>query len=253
MTGTKKAASARVAGKHGFSLIRDEKFRELYSLLLACRILNQRASRNCAHEQWDGCEAVTAAVVACLQTGDTIPATPRGLAAHYLLTHSLVCESAAISDATAHLAAATGDALRHKLEKRGNIAVAFAAADETESMRTIFATAMQQSLPVLYVLDDDVRVEEACGAIPVMRLDAADTVAAYRVAYESITRAREGGGPTIIQCVAWRGDKAQDAVVRLEQYLAGKKLFRSDWKQRLEAKHCAALDRAAQAAGLRLR
>ena len=65
---------------------------------------------------------------------------------------------------------------------------------------------------------------------PVITVDAHDIVAIYRVAQESIARARDGG-PTLIVCVpcATEGSLA-NALTNMERYLAGKKLFEASWK-----------------------
>lgn len=84
-----------------------------------------------------------------------------------------------------------------------------------------------------------------------IRVDGCDAVAVYRVAHESSVRAREGGGPTIMECTTWPVDRApQDPLVHLERYLTGKKLFRQDWKRRLEKRYSKALDEALRKADL---
>lgn len=251
MTGIKTTQSARVAGKNGFSLISDEKFRELYAALLQCRMLDERLRTNTGYERWVGREAGSAGVAACLHSGDSVASTPRGLLASYLLNASLPPAGKTATTTTGQLAAATGDALRHKLEKHGNIAVVFACADDPDHACEVFATADRHSLPILYVLEGGSTLTEICGDLPVIRVDGCDAVAVYRVAHESIMRAREGGGPTIMECAAWpNGSEPQDPLARLEHYLAGKKLFRQDWKQRLEKKYHQTLDKAVTNAAL---
>jgi Dehydrogenase E1 component len=250
MTGIKTTQAARVAGKNGFSLISDEKFRELYSALLQCKMLDSRLRAGKSYERWAGREACTAGVIACLRSGDSVTLTSRGLLAGYLQNDSLMPTRGMTSSSTAPLAAATGDALRHRLEKLGNVAVIFAGAGDPDRMREIFAIAAGQSLPVLYVLESGAPLEEICGSLPVIRVDGSDAVAVYRVAHESISRAREGGGPTIIECALWPGeDRAQDSLAKLERCLSGKKLFRQDWKLRLEKKYGKILDEAVKASG----
>jgi TPP-dependent pyruvate/acetoin dehydrogenase alpha subunit len=247
-TGTKAAQAARVAGKNGFSLISDEKFRELYAALLQCRMLDQRLRTGRGYERWIGREACTAGVIACLRSGDSVTPSPRGLLAGYLQGGSLMLARARASAVSAHLAAATGDGLRHKLERQGNAAVVFAGVGDPDRMREIFAAAAYSSLPVLYVLENGQPLAEICEGLPVIRVDSADAVAVYRVAHESITRAREGGGPTIIECAVWQDKGAtQDSLARLEHYLSGKKLFRQNWKLRLEKKYGKVLDEAVKA------
>jgi len=81
----------------------------------------------------------------------------------------------------------------------------------------------------------------ACG-FPVIPVDAHDVVAIYRVAHESIHKARHGGGPTLIEATAFRApasrgaanarSKLPDAIGKMEDYLITKGLFSPGWKQK---------------------
>jgi acetoin:2,6-dichlorophenolindophenol oxidoreductase subunit alpha len=79
---------------------------------------------------------------------------------------------------------------------------------------------------------------------PVIPVDAHDAVAMYRVAQESIHKARYGGGPTVIEATTFRRPErsrpanspdlhATDAVARMEDYLTGKGIFSLAWKRGL--------------------
>lgn len=241
MTRNESAESARVAGKKGFSLITDEKFRELYALLLQCKMLDERLRPGPKYERWPGREAAAAGVAACLRRGDSVTPTPRGVLAGYLQYGSLAAPAAGVP--VSHLAAATGDALRHKLEKLDHVAVVYTTMGEPDRAGEIFATAAKLALPTLYVIEGKSPAAGSHAAIPVIRVDGSDAVAVYRVAYESITRAREGGGPTIMECAAWPLDvEPADPLLKLERYLTGKRLFRKDWKKRLEQRFGKSLD-----------
>src|SRR6185437_900121 len=230
MTGKQTKQSPALAGKRGFSLISDEKFRQLYAALLQCEMLDQRLRAVQGYQPWTGREAASAAVSACLRRGDSITPTPRGLLAHSLHSGALALSSVPLSPAK-QLAAANQQAAHHKRENKGNVTAVFTPAAAPSAMSKIFAAAASRSLPVLYILEGATPPEEACHGIPVIRVDASDTVALYRVAYESITRAREGGGPTILECAAWPADpEPADPLQKLEQYLTAKKLFRPHWK-----------------------
>ncbi|HTV04661.1 MAG TPA: thiamine pyrophosphate-dependent enzyme [Acidobacteriaceae bacterium] len=244
MPGNKTSHAARVAGKNGSSLISDRKFRDMYAALLQCSLLDAHLRTLAGYEAWTGRLAGTAGVVTCLRTDDSIALTPRGVLATFLLHGSLALPKTTSSTAS-HLASTTGEAQRHKLEMRGGIAVVFTSTTESESMRAIFAAAALQALPMLYVLEGGTPSAEIRGKIPAICVDGTDTVAVYRVAYESVLRAREGGGPTIIECAAWPGIGGDvDPLVKLEGYLAAKRLFRRDWKQRLEEKYSKAMAEA---------
>lgn len=250
MNRMKTAEAARVAGKKGFSLISDAKFRELYAALLQCNMLDERLASRRGYERWAGREAATAGVAACLCSGDTVTPTPRGTLAGYL-QHGTLTGITAPAAPDSHFAAAAGDALRHKLEKQSHIAVVYTQCGEPGRMREIFSLAAKLALPLLYVLQGSAPSPAICGSIPVMRVDGSDTVAVYRVAYESITRARDGGGPTIMECAAWPVSNEPDPLAKLELYLANKKLFRKDWKKRLEQRYSKAVNDAVKAAAPR--
>ena len=52
----------------------------------------------------------------------------------------------------------------------------------------------------------------AAYGMPGVRVDAQDVLDVYRVAHEAVERAREGGGPTLIECLSlrWRGHAGHD-------------------------------------------
>jgi TPP-dependent pyruvate/acetoin dehydrogenase alpha subunit len=59
-----------------------------------------------------------------------------------------------------------------------------------------------------------------------MTVDACDVVAVYRVASESIAHARQGFGPTFIECQQWDGpDATRNPLLNMEKYLDRKGLF----------------------------
>lgn len=115
------------------------------------------------------------------------------------------------------------------------------------SWREILKLAARFELPMLFVvLPDESRkrkrreetgalsgLARVCG-VPGIPVDASDAVALYRVAQESIGRARGGGGPVLVECVAYRpaGDLAAKLVDPLEQmmgFLLGRKVAERAW------------------------
>jgi TPP-dependent pyruvate/acetoin dehydrogenase alpha subunit len=77
--------------------------------------------------------------------------------------------------------------------------------------------------------------------VPGIPVDADDAVAIYRVAQESVGRARIGGGPALMECVPFvvRGGgkkaAARDGIAGLESYLLQRKVVTKVWMER-EAK-----------------
>jgi hypothetical protein len=248
-----RAAAAAVAGKNGHSLISGEKFRQLYAALVKYELLEERLGA----PSTDAAGAV--GITLDLEREDTVVLSPRTFAANFikgvpiraLLDHrsssrngaSFSYGAANAVTPGAHSAAtqagmATGAALTNKMAGNHKIAVAFleGGAAALKECSEALELASAHKLPVIYVIHatPDSKLEkvlaEAAELVPVITVDAHDVVAAYRVAQESIERARDGG-PSLIVCVPLRPNAAaENAVISMEQYLAGKKLFRNLWK-----------------------
>jgi TPP-dependent pyruvate/acetoin dehydrogenase alpha subunit len=116
----------------------------------------------------------------------------------------------AASNAAAQIGAVRESALAAICAKTSTIVVAFPA--RVPSSRAKWDAAMSlagsKSLPVVFVVHGAWRTHEGPGTpdarqngIPAIAVDASDAVAAYRVACEAITRARQGRGPTLVECV----------------------------------------------------
>ncbi len=81
-------------------------------------------------------------------------------------------------------------------------------------------------------------------------VDGNDVVAVYRVAYESLERVRQGGGPVLIEGKTYRPDGQalspieRDPLTHMEQYLRAKKLFTARWKNQLVHRFTRELDAA---------
>jgi TPP-dependent pyruvate/acetoin dehydrogenase alpha subunit len=69
-------------------------------------------------------------------------------------------------------------------------------------------------------------------AFPTFNVDGADVVAVYRVASEATVHARNGNGPTLIECVL---DSSSDPLKNMENYLSGKGLLDSATKRKVLA------------------
>lgn len=72
--------------------------------------------------------------------------------------------------------------------------------------------------------------------VPAIPVDAADPVALYRAAQESIGHARIGGGPALIECVAFpaqtRGHASNAALAHLEEYILSRSIATRAWMDR---------------------
>jgi TPP-dependent pyruvate/acetoin dehydrogenase alpha subunit len=187
------------------------------------------------------------------------------------------------STIAAQLNIGTGVALAFKLQKKKNIVVALSGDGSTslgfwhEALN--FAGVMK--LPIVYIVEnnrwaesvsvklqtavEDLSVKAEAYGFPGITVDGNDVVAVYRVAREAIRRAREGNGPTLIECKTyrWYGHseidpakyrdpaeveawKAKDPIPAMERYLKGQNLWSDDWKQKISDEINAEIEKAVE-------
>ena len=144
---------------------------------------------------------------------------------------------------------ATGLALFHKLEKKANVVVAFWDEDAAslEASQDALKFAGIHKLPIIYVtrgagLDDlgsrkHSALEEFSYlakdyGFPSILVDGNDVVAVWRAAQESIHRARNGAGPTLIEC---QTDAAEfeDPLAHMQHYMSRRGVWDEEWKQQV--------------------
>jgi acetoin:2,6-dichlorophenolindophenol oxidoreductase subunit alpha len=189
------------------------------------------------------------------------------------------------STIAAQLNIATGVALANKMKKNGKIAVAFSGDGSTSLgfWHEALNFAGVQNLPILFICEnnlwaesvnlkfqtkvEDISVKAQAYGIPGITVDGNDVVAVYRVAHESIARARQGRGPTLIECKTyrWYGHseidpakyrdpaevekwKANDPILNMEKYLTRKGLFTADLKRKVVESFNKELDAAIEIA-----
>ena len=134
------------------------------------------------------------------------------------------------------------------------------------------ALAAKKSLPIIFVVEDNPWTDLASSTVsgdstekarnygfPIIAVDANDVVAVYRVAYESVERVRQGGGPVLVEAkpyrlssptkrhvATWRRER--DPLAHMERYLKAKGLFTSRWKDQVVQEFSQKLDAAVKAA-----
>ena len=100
---------------------------------------------------------------------------------------------------------AVGQAMAVRSAAAKGVVIAYVGADELKpaEWKRVFAAAAAD-LPLIFVClpGKPIDLDKAAGTLPVIPVDAGDAVALYRVAQESIGRARAEGGVAIIECVA---------------------------------------------------
>jgi len=244
-----------------------EMLRRRYVSLLRCRRMEEQISGSpelaARYDFTVGQEAVAVGAAADLGDGDTLAVSQRNLAALVaagVTPREILREFQACGCRSTGLLAfsslsedpfntATGIALAHKLAKQGRVVVAIGgdAAEASEAMKL----AGSGKLPVIYVVKNSVGEDGAYaphlkpvnllsrdGGFPGVIVDGQDVVAVWRVAQESIHRARNGGGPTLIDC---RMDRARDPLAHMEHYLRKRSLWDEAWLGELEQKITAEL------------
>ncbi len=159
----------------------------------------------------------------------------------------------------AQLDAAREAAVAHKAAKNGRIVVVTCGegASELGCWSKALAHAGNQELPIVFVWHNDAgdARERPVGhngiasrtpgrSLPVITVDGGDAVAVYRVASESIQRARRLRGPTLIDCrcevshpFAGRANgkhsETRDPIDTMETYLMAKGLFSAEMKRNI--------------------
>jgi len=182
-------------------------------------------------------------------------------------------------------------ALANKRKKQHNVVVAFTSAATTTlaCWQEALGRAAKRNLPVVFVVENNPWFEPSfarngAGPLPEkanflekedfmqharshglagITVDANDAVAVYRVAYESLDRVRQGGGPVLVEGKTYRtagqaapgqtkpgpgGHTVRDPLIHMERYLAAKKLFTARWKGQLVDEFSRELDAARKAA-----
>ncbi len=185
------------------------------------------------------------------------------------------------STIAAQLNIGTGVALACKLQKRPDIVMAFSGEGSTSLgfWHEALNFAGVHNLPIVYVIQnnlwaesvsvkmqtkvEDLSVKAEAYGFPGITVDGNDVVAVYRVAHEAINRARNGGGPTLIECKTyrWYGHseidpakyrtpeevehwKSKDPIPHMERYLSNYGLFSDEFKKGIQETFVKELDEA---------
>jgi TPP-dependent pyruvate/acetoin dehydrogenase alpha subunit len=130
------------------------------------------------------------------------------------------------------------------------VAVVYVRRDElsTSAWRPILSFASEAELPILFVvLPAAIRAKggrlispfAVKNGVPGIAVDGNDAVAIYRVAQESIGRARAGGGAALIECVDFAIDRTtqtktatEDAIAKLAEYMLSRRVVTQAWMNR---------------------
>ena len=239
-------------------LIPNTRMRAMFRALVETRFLSERASktRNAIHLIPRGHEAAWVGPLIDLKPGD-LTSLPRAnwLANHIRAVGERPTANAATSreirsaltDFTAakstrptvatfdRLLCSVGMAIALKAYAANGVVTAYASSgDLTPSeWRHFLEVAAEGNLPLIVVATPDPKPVDistvvkrmGLNSIPVIPVDAADAVALYRVAQETLLRARADGGVAVIECI----DCGSDPLAILGAQLMSKKICTERW------------------------
>jgi TPP-dependent pyruvate/acetoin dehydrogenase alpha subunit len=298
MAGKVEQTTAAAAVSTGGSLISDAKLKQLYATMVHCRLLTERACRLRSqpppvglYAAAMGQEAIATGCVVDLRPEDTVALAPQNSIANLVkgvplddIVAQMYARPTAFDQSPniimpsptqgTQLSLATSVARVNKQKKKGNIVVAFGdkATAALGCWHEALALAAKKSLPIIFVVEDNPWTDLASFTVsedstekarnygfPNITVDANDVVAVYRVAYESVERVRQGGGPVLVEAkpyrlysptkrrvATWRRER--DPLAHMERYLKAKGLFTSRWKDQVVQEFSQKLDAAVKAA-----
>jgi TPP-dependent pyruvate/acetoin dehydrogenase alpha subunit len=252
----------------GFSLISNQKLLQLYATMLKCRLLDERirAERELLRTSGDarrgiplpqkGREAAIAGVFMDLLSDDSVAAPPLDLIPLFLSGVPLEdifwilrqSKSPSLQDSsTPYVSASAAAANQAEANKNIGVVVSGGGDAEQHSWKEALRQASLHHLPMIFISWKTRKTPTL--AFPTITVDACDVVAVYRVASESIAHARQGFGPTLIDCQHWQGqDATHNPLLNMEKYLDRKGLFNRASKAEITAGFRSELDAAVESA-----
>ena len=232
-----------------------------------------------------GQEAIATGCAIDLRPDDTIALAPHNSIASLVkgaplddIVAQMYAPPGASPTESARLGLATSVALANKQKKKSSVVVVFSdkATTALGCWNEALELAANKSLPIIFVVEDNPWTDSASikasdeekdekarsYGFPTITVDANDVVAVYRVAYESVERARQGGSPVLVEgkpyrlyspakrrlanSAAWRTQ--HDPLTHMERYLRAKGLFTPRWKDQMAQEFSQKLDAAVKAA-----
>jgi len=248
-----------VPAQDGFSLISNQKLLQLYASMIKCRLLDERiraeqgqlAASGSAVLPPKGREAAIVGVLMDVLTDDTVHAPPLDLLPLFVHGTPLanLFRILRMGRPTPSATAEVGNQAKD-IKK---IRVAVSGGDDAEQLAWTEALrlASLHRSPTIFLCWKPRKTPAV--DFPIMTVDACDVVAVYRVASESISHARQGFGPTLIECQPWQGsDATRNPLLNMEKYLDRKGLFNRAMKAEISAGFRAELDAAVKSASSKL-
>lgn len=217
-----------------FSIIPHERLRALYASLLKSAGVKdgggKRSSRR--DEDWSAVESAGPAVCLDLRADDLVLTEA---ASERLRVAAGLEKRKDGRTAEERLPELIGKALAYKTQGSGRVAVAFWREADEQAWLDAMEIARAHGLPIVFVCPplSEASAKQVAGyakkpgtELPTITVDGNDPVAVYRVAHESIERARRGRGATLIECAHFRapGVRRVDALTAMKRYMKAKGL-----------------------------
>src|SRR5579871_2101564 len=309
-------ASTKSQSGNGAAPLSEEILRRLYSYMLKCRMVEERARLLFRQGKFAGNyyaavgqEATEVGATIDLLPEDTVAPSHRNFVTNIMKGTPLKFMYAQLyarktspdqgrsspahcgyapmnvitpaSTIAAQLNIGTGVALAYKMQKKSHVVVALSGEGSTSLgfWHEALNFAGVHKLPIVYILEnnlwaesvsvrlqssvEDLSIKAQAYGFPGITVDGNDVVAVYRVAREAIRRAREGHGPTLIECKTyrWYGHseidpakyrapeevehwKSKDPIPAMERYLQKQGYWSDQWKEELVNQINAEIDEA---------
>ncbi|HEY1936966.1 MAG TPA: thiamine pyrophosphate-dependent enzyme [Candidatus Angelobacter sp.] len=269
------------------AVLNADKLKELYATMMKCRMLAERvqsieALSNKPNRSILGFEATMAGAGAHLLSQDCIAMEYGSFAASLIkgtplgqiFAHNRKQRRDSNENPPMALSMNTVLSLAQKLTGQSAVILMFCPQGQGTLIFNpdIMAEAATKKLPLVCLVESsfesrlEPKIASATGPYiavdstfyPVIPVDGGDAVGVFRVAQEAIRRAREGHGPSVIECLTLRGsgsatagaDKsheryiAHDPLSFMEQYLRKRDLWSDEWAHSTSAAFRSELDAA---------
>ena len=171
----------------------------------------------------------------------------------------------AVEEIEQRMELALGSALALKAQQRQGVVAVFIPHGSLShaAYRRLLKPAAKLELPAIFIVlprstgkgDSEAVIARVSGrsGVPGIPVDAADSVALYRVVQESLGRTRGGDGPVLIECIRWKetGPKVSaspsDPIDHLQIFMTGRKIATPGWFKKAESKAARRLQRKRKA------
>jgi Dehydrogenase E1 component len=262
------APASAVKNGSEFSLVSHKTLLALYDAMLRARVLDEyllkqarKKGLSALYASARGQEGAVAAVTIALGTRDFLAPSRHYLVPSLIRTRSSKGNSLAVrlsrSVPALPFQATLGFALEQARGQKSRVTAFFCSAYELSrpAARAFLHQAGDERLPLLVVAhgsrpaaEQKAAVRPSNSGFPAIAVDSHDAVGVYRVACEAIAHARRGSGPTLIHCVPspfpQMGGRRSCPLVKMERYLAGRKLIPDGWASKLARRYSRELESA---------